>query len=894
MRVSDLVRQGRLVDLSGSDEIIDPQVEDGQFGEIQAKDLLSIHNNERIEVDLVAFRIEVDLDDFPNFVTISDWRQYNGIPTVYGRIIGTANEPFIVLQYWMYYAGSTLPQAFPLPGSYLYHEGDIEFFQVLINKGNKRPVGVSSGQHYYGESRHWSEIKKVNGRPVIHIAFGSHATHFSSENARTGEGTLAGFLVREENSRAKDKGFRDRELLDESTIEITPALIEEPSSSIFFRWKGRFGEFRPGGDRVDGPRAPYYRGPDNDIGLSMFQNPVNFHFTYLVPGSDFVGMVEALARSSEDADSLGKVIAGRESCSDTKERLVPKNISSSAYQTFYSVGSRNFEFARFVAERCSQAAPGRFFNSYFGAGLAEEQGRCLYHGENISDEYRRYIFNDVVQDGIASVDELFESRPVAKVACGIVPKPTLQDARAEEGDPVVFTATLDSAPDGDVTYYYRTYQGTAGSDDFNEHTDPIIALMFRSGERSKTITVRTMEDTKVEPDETFQVYLTNKKSELYYPTPRPDNPAVATGTILDDDGLPAPVPHISDASATEGEPLVFTVTLDEAPAASTTYYYATYCGTAGRGDYTRRFATALRFGPGQRSGAITVRTIQDSRFEDDETFAIYVTDAESKLTHDARPTDYFATATGTIRDDDERAPPMPKISQGSADEGESIVFTVTLDEAPAADATYYYATYRGTAGSDDYTGHFATALTFGGGRTSATITVRTNEDTQVEDDETFYVYLTDAESKLTPDTPRSYLARAAGVIRDDEPVTPTPYVSNGRADEGDSMEFAVVLDWAPTSSVTYYYATYRGTAGRDDYTGHLATALRFNAGERSKTITVRTTRDTRFENDETFYVYITDAASKLPDRGLPTDYLARATGTIRNDEQLAAKTRVTC
>ena len=63
--------------------------------------------------------------------------------------------------------------------------------------------------------------------------------------------------------------------------------------------------------------------------------------------------------------------------------------------------------------------------------------------------------------------------------------------------------------------------------------------------------------------------------------------------------------------------------------------------------------------------------------------------------------------------------------------------------------------------------------------------------------------------------------------------------------------------------MTYYYATYRGTAGSDDYDGHLATALRFGAGERSKTLTVRTTEDTRVERDETFHVYVTDSARAL-------------------------------
>ena len=89
--------------------------------------------------------------------------------------------------------------------------------------------------------------------------------------------------------------------------------------------------------------------------------------------------------------------------------------------------------------------------------------------------------------------------------------------------------------------------------------------------------------------------------------------------------------------------------------------------------------------------------------------------------------------------------------------------------------------------------------------------------------------------------------------------------------------------------MTYYYATYRGTARSGDYTGHYATALTFSSGQTSRTITVDTTEDTEVENDETFYVYLTDASSKHPSSGVPSDYLDRATGTIRDDDTPAAK-----
>ena len=236
-----------------------------------------------------------------------------------------------------------------------------------------------------------------------------------------------------------------------------------------------------------------------------------------------------------------------------------------------------------------------------------------------------------------------------------------------------------------------------------------------------------------------------------------------------------PVPRIADVSAEEGEALTFTVTLDRAPEEALTWYYATYRATAGSGDYTGHERSALRFGPGERTKAITVQTTEDEQVERDETFYVYLADAASKLPDRGLPVDYLARASGTILDDDEteEAAPVPRIADAGAEEGEAVEFTVTLDRAPTEALTYYYATYRGTAGRDDYDGHYATELRFGVGERSKTIVVQTTEDDEAEDDETLYVYVTDSGDDLTASRPTRYLARATGTIRDDDADTTT-------------------------------------------------------------------------------------------------------------------------
>ena len=903
IRISDLIRQGDLVDLQGLDKRIDYLREEYRVEpeheekEKKTKELLSYHNHKDMELEIQKLGIR----DWR--LERRDWRSFKGIPTVYGRIIrnlvryGSDELTFMVLQYWMYYAGSTVPG-----GIRLWHEGDVEFFQVLLREppdgnGELEPVGASSGQHYYGESRHWSEVEKTEkGNPVIYIAYGSHATHFDNNDAGTARGNLRGFLAREGNAARSILS----DSLKDSEITITPSIIQESSDSIFFKWQGRFGEFRTATiqpDSEDGPPAPFYRGPGGEFSaLSMFRQPVLFHFTYLLPGSHFAGILEPLSKlesrgatdSSRKKNEQDAILRGACLTEKDNENLkVALNMGDHLHGIFYRFGRKNWEFQQYTIDKrlaCENGPIDIFFNRNFGA---EDTMGCLYHEEYISDPYRRYVAG-----GIADIDdpldlaELFEE---VNVRSNCSPGLTISEATAVEGDSLEFTVTLDREPDRRVSYYYGTYEGSAGNDGLQSRISFVSRLDFNRGELVGTIEIPTREDTQVEQTETVYLYITDKRATLPFRGPPTTYLAKATGTIVDDDRAALPKVSISGGDAEEGDSLIFTVKLDREPDTPVTFYYATYRQSAGGGDYKGHDATELTFGKREMSRTITVDTYDDTRDEDDEeTFGVYITDEKSKLTSDT-PVDYLAMATGTIRDNDEPSGPMPRISGGEAQEGDSIDFTVTLDHAPADSVTYWYATYRGSADGEDYTGHYATELTFDADRTrtTRTFTVHTTEDPQFESDEEFYVYVTAERDDLTGGEPTRYIDRATGIIRnDDEFALPSLRISEGEAEEGEQIEFTVELDREPAEGVTYYYATYRVSAGGGDYTGHFATGLWFGAGQTSRTVTVRTAEDEQVEPDETFYLYITDAPDKLPFHEPPSDFLARAIGTIRDNDGL--------
>ena len=143
-------------------------------------------------------------------------------------------------------------------------------------------------------------------------------------------------------------------------------------------------------------------------------------------------------------------------------------------------------------------------------------------------------------------------------------------------------------------------------------------------------------------------------------------------------------------------------------------------------------------------------------------------------------------ATSTITNNDYNA--SVTINDASADEGDDMTFTVTLDNAVSGGLTVTPSYTNGTAASTDYTANTA-ALTFTGtaGETK-TFTVQTTEDTTPEPNETFTVGLTVSNTNVTVGATDT----GTGTINDDDNATLT--VSNASASEGESMTFTVTLN----------------------------------------------------------------------------------------------------
>src|SRR5205085_5089781 len=223
----------------------------------------------------------------------------------------------------------------------------------------------------------------------------------------------------------------------------------------------------------------------------------------------------------------------------------------------------------------------------------------------------------------------------------------------------------------------------------------------------------------------------------------------------------------------------------------------------------------------------------------------------------------FLASSGTLAGGGQVVKSQLSIANVSLTEGDagtkSFNFTVTLSQASTVTAKVDFATSDGTAkAGSDYVATSGT-LTFNPGDTQKTVTVLVNGDTLNETDETFFVTLSN------PVNATITQAQATGTIKNDD-GPPSLSINDVTLLEGNSgttnFNFTVTLSAASGQTVTVNFATADGTAtvSDNDYQAMSGT-LTFNAGETTKTITVKVNGDTKAEADENFFVNLSGATN---------------------------------
>jgi chitinase len=204
-------------------------------------------------------------------------------------------------------------------------------------------------------------------------------------------------------------------------------------------------------------------------------------------------------------------------------------------------------------------------------------------------------------------------------------------------------------------------------------------------------------------------------------------------------------------------------------------------------------------------------------------------------------------------------------------------FTVTLSSPIAiTSVTVHYATADGSASTAD--GDYSAAsgtLTFAPNQTTQTVTVNVNGNSSYENDETFFVQLSD------PAIAVIQTGMGKGTIVNDD-AAPTLSIRDVSATEGNSgtktFSFVVSLSGPTELTTTVQYATSDGTAtaAGGDYVAASGT-LTFAPGVTTHKVKVTVNGDTSVEPDESFFVTLSSPVNATLSR-------TQATGTILNDD----------
>ena len=437
-----------------------------------------------------------------------------------------------------------------------------------------------------------------------------------------------------------------------------------------------------------------------------------------------------------------------------------------------------------------------------------------------------------------------------------------------EGEPAEFTVARSGDQTGPLSVTVTVSE--AGSV-LATGQDGARQVAFSGTAVTVPVSVATEDDAVDEPDAMVRAELTAAEGYLV------GAPAAAQVTVSDDD----PLPELSIAGASGDEAdgaLEFAVSLLNGVDAAlgsgrpVSVAWATADGTATAGaDYTAVTGNTLTIAAGETGATLRVTLADDGLDEADETFTV-------TLSAPLHATLSAATATGTIRDDEELAVSVAAVAENVV-EDTTAQFEVTVGGGTGtAPVAVSYAVGGTATPGTDYVAPSGT-LTLAAGAASGTIGIATLADGVLDPGETLQVALSGASTATRPVQVSGSPATATIV----DAGTVTASVAAAAATEGEEVTFTVKLSGAVAEAVELGWSTADGTAAAGaDYTAVNAGALRIVAGQTTGALTVATLEDLLAEGAETFTVTLAEPGDGLP-AGVELG-TATATGTIEDDD----------
>ena len=397
---------------------------------------------------------------------------------------------------------------------------------------------------------------------------------------------------------------------------------------------------------------------------------------------------------------------------------------------------------------------------------------------------------------------------------------------------------------------------------------PNGSVSFTSGQSEQTISVNVSGDLDVEPDESFQITLSNAAGgQILVPT--------GSAFIVNDDIELAiePILALRDEGNADTTPFTFRVTRSGDTSSPTSVHYAvTGSGTnaANAADFGGSFpAGIVTLGADSTMEILTILVSSDLLDEFDESFTVtlFSPSGSAQLV--------TASVEGFIRNDD--AAPSVSISlepSSLAENGGTGTITATISALSGKPITVEL-NFGGTATHHlDYT-RSGDTITIAPGNLSGALTLTAIQDVLDEPDETITFFIQSATNVELPANP----VLTAPIIDDDIPPSVTLSLEGSPFSEnGGSATLTATLLAVSSNDVTVLLA-FGGTATAvSDYT-RSATSITIPAGSTSGMITLTAVQDALDETDETIIVKI-DSVTNGIESGTQ-----QVTATITDDDE---------
>ena len=457
---------------------------------------------------------------------------------------------------------------------------------------------------------------------------------------------------------------------------------------------------------------------------------------------------------------------------------------------------------------------------------------------------------------------------------------TADAAATNEGDTGSTTATFTVTRSGDTsaasTVDFAVTGSGANPADAADFTGGLATgnVSFLAGASTATVSVDINGDFDVENDNGFTVTISNATDGTIT-----TNAAASTITNDDSDISIA----ATNANRNEGDSGVtnftFTVSRVGSTALTETVSYGVVGSGANAADAADFDGNALPSGTvtiaaGQSSAILTIGVAGDNTPELDEGFTVSISNPTGNGQIISN------SADGSIINDDVQI--TLELVGVDTDQAEgnagTTAYTFRVDRAGFTSETssVNYSTAgsgANAANAADFSGATSGTITFAANDLEETITILVAGDTNVENDETFTVSLSDAVNAeivtgsatgtiINDDTGVSISATNADKAEGDAGTTPFTFTvtRSGVVDGASSVDFAVA-----------------GDVDAADFASALSGTVDFLAGETTQTVTLDVNGDVDDEGNEDFTVTLSNPISTVIETSL-------ASGTIQNDD----------